>query len=52
MVIRVYPAWDRPISKQAIATQKWQLGYFVETSEDQEAVKERLTELYGGKFKC
>lgn len=27
--IRVYPPWDRPISKQAIATQKWQLNYFI-----------------------
>ena len=25
---RVYPAWDRPISKQAIKTQEWQSQYF------------------------
>ncbi|MFK7750033.1 MAG: MepB family protein [Kordia sp.] len=27
--IRVYPAWDKPKSIQAIKTQKWQLQYFV-----------------------
>lgn len=26
--IRVYPPWDIATSKQAIATQKWQLNYF------------------------
>ena len=30
MAIRVYPSWDQPASKQAIATQKWQLDYFIE----------------------
>ncbi|MEG0385997.1 MAG: MepB family protein [Solibacillus sp.] len=29
MAMRVYPSWDKPTSKQAIATQKWQLPYFV-----------------------
>ena len=29
MAMRVYPSWDAPTSKQAIATQKWQLPYFV-----------------------
>ncbi|OMD44771.1 mep operon protein MepB [Paenibacillus borealis] len=28
MAIRVYPSWDTPTSKQAIATQSWQLPYF------------------------
>ena len=27
--IRVYPSWDKPISKQAIKTQNWQLEYFI-----------------------
>jgi hypothetical protein len=27
---RVYPGWDRPTSKQALDTQKWQLNYFSE----------------------
>ena len=26
--IRVYPPWDKPINKQAIKTQSWQLRYF------------------------
>ncbi|MDG1993173.1 MAG: MepB family protein [Polaribacter sp.] len=26
---RVYPIWDKPTSKQAIKTQKWQLEYFI-----------------------
>lgn len=25
---RVYPAWDKPTSKQAMKTQQWQLKYF------------------------
>jgi hypothetical protein len=30
--IRVYPPWDIAINKQAIKTQKWQLLYFVHTT--------------------
>lgn len=30
--IRVYPIWDKPISKQAVKTQNWQLRYFLEIS--------------------
>lgn len=33
MAMRVYPSWDVPTSKQAIATQKWQLPYFVSYEE-------------------
>ena len=29
---RVYPPWDKPTSKQAEKTQKWQVEYFVEIS--------------------
>ncbi len=29
MAIRVYPSWDTPTSKHAIATQRWQLPYFI-----------------------
>lgn len=29
MAIRVYPSWDILTSKQAIATQRWQLPYFI-----------------------
>lgn len=28
--IRVYPSWDKPLSKQAVKTQNWQLRYFLE----------------------
>jgi hypothetical protein len=28
--IRVYPPWDKPTSRQAQKTQKWQLEYFLE----------------------
>lgn len=27
--LRVYPPWDRPTSKQAVNTQKWQAEYFI-----------------------
>lgn len=33
MAIRVYPSWDHPTSKQAIATQAWQLPYFIDISD-------------------
>lgn len=32
--IRVYAPWEKPISKQAIQTQAWQIPYFVEIKED------------------
>ena len=28
--IRVYPSWDKPLSKQAVKTQNWQSHYFLE----------------------
>lgn len=31
---RVYPPWDKVISKQALATQKWQSNYFYDFSND------------------
>ncbi|MDV7696185.1 MepB family protein [Chryseobacterium soli] len=34
--IRVYPTWDTVESKQAIATQKWQVQYFLELSSNKE----------------
>lgn len=46
MAIRVYPAWDKPISKQAIETQKWQLPYFVDMSTPDQAAIDQLIELY------
>lgn len=32
MGMRVYPSWDTPVSKAALATQYWQLDYFFYTS--------------------
>ena len=31
---RVYPIWDKPLSKQAIKTQHWQLAYFINDFKD------------------
>ena len=31
---RVYPVWDKPLNKQAIKTQDWQLKYFFEIKEN------------------
>ena len=32
--IRVYPPWDKPINKQAIKTQSWQIRYFENIQEN------------------
>jgi hypothetical protein len=44
--IRVYPIWDTAINKQAIATQKWQLKYFIELPLNGKADLERAGLLY------
>ncbi|MCL9659485.1 MepB family protein [Paenibacillus hunanensis] len=46
MAIRVYPAWDQPVSKQALATQKWQLEYFVDLTDWSHVSVEKLLKLY------
>ena len=46
MAIRVYPSWDTPTSKQAIATQKWQLPYFVVLNNEDNTQTRKLLELY------
>lgn len=46
MAIRVYPSWDRPTSKQAIKTQKWQLPYFVDMSHQNKLSREKIIKLY------
>lgn len=46
MAIRVYPSWDTPTSKQAIATQKWQLPYFVKVDEKDSLQMQELLKLY------
>jgi len=43
---RVYPAWDKPSSKHAEKTQKWQLNYFLTISSDGSIDLERAKDLY------
>jgi hypothetical protein len=45
--IRVYPPWDKTISKQAQKTQKWQLKYFLQIPEDKSIDTVRSKILYG-----
>lgn len=44
--IRVYPPWDKTMSKQAKKTQEWQMKYFLEISEDHSINCERVKLLY------
>lgn len=46
MAIRVYPKWEKPTSKQAIDTQKWQLDYFVELNDSDCLAIPQLLNLY------
>ncbi|MFD0618668.1 MepB family protein [Paenibacillus sp. GCM10027629] len=46
MAIRVYPSWDTPTSKQAIATQKWQIPYFVTANSKNSLQRQKLIKLY------
>ncbi|MCR8927536.1 MepB family protein [Priestia megaterium] len=46
MAIRVYSIWDKPTSKQALETQKWQLEYFVETNDANNLPRQKLLKLY------
>lgn len=46
MAIRVYPSWDTPTSKQAIATQKWQLPYFINMNDTNSLPIQDLLKLY------
>lgn len=31
---RIYPPWSKPVAKEAIRTQEWQLKYFLPINED------------------
>jgi hypothetical protein len=44
--IRVYPPWDITTSKQAQKTQKWQLEYFLEITQDQTIDMNRAKTLF------
>nr|WP_251131978.1 MULTISPECIES: MepB family protein [unclassified Exiguobacterium] len=46
MAMRVYPSWDTPTSKQAIATQKWQAPYFIDMCDASDSLNEELVERY------
>lgn len=46
MAIRVYPSWDNPTSKQAIAMRIWQLNYFVEFNKFRKLSVDDLKRLY------
>lgn len=46
MAMRVYPSWDKPTSKQAIQTQKWQLPYFVDMSILNQISIDEINKLY------
>ena len=44
--IRVYPLWDKPLSKQALKTQQWQLDYFLLIDEGGKTDVQRAKKLY------
>tara|TARA_R110001592_G_scaffold59171_6_gene179518 strand:+ start:2880 stop:3383 length:504 start_codon:yes stop_codon:yes gene_type:complete len=44
--IRVYPLWDKPLSKQALKTQQWQLDYFLLIDEGGQTDVQRTKKLY------
>ncbi|MCK0472370.1 MepB family protein [Halalkalibacter sp. APA_J-10(15)] len=46
MAIRVYPSWEKPTSKQAVETQKWQLEYFFEMNHTNHLFHQDLLKLY------
>ncbi len=43
--IRVYPIWDKTISKQAQKTQNWQLNYFLDLSKNTKIDLQKAREL-------
>lgn len=46
MGIRVYPSWDKPISKTAIKTQNWQLDYFFTVNDTRVLPTAKILDLY------
>ncbi|RON44749.1 MepB family protein [Pseudomonas frederiksbergensis] len=45
--IRVYPPWSRPVAKQAIKTQQWQLKYFLAIDPSGNADPFQVRRLFG-----
>jgi hypothetical protein len=46
LAIRVYPPWDKTISRQAQKSQAWQLKYFLEIPKNKTIDVERVKKLY------
>lgn len=46
---RVYPSWEKTVSKQAIKTQEWQLKHFIEIDVKKGIDLERVKVLYQNK---
>lgn len=44
--IRIYPPWDLPTSKQALAAQSWQLNYFMTITERSEEAIDLVKKLF------
>ncbi len=49
--IRVYPGWDHTESKQAKATQVWQMDYFIDLSDRSELHLQKVKRLFDFKLK-
>lgn len=47
---RIYPAWDNPVSKQAIKTQIWQAPYFLDYTEDTQVPALKFASLINSEF--
>ena len=45
--IRVYPPWARPVAKQAIRTQQWQLKYFLALEQNGSADAVQVHRIFG-----
>lgn len=48
--IRVYPPWDETTNSQAKKTQKWQLEFFLEISDNGKIDRDRMKNLYSTSF--
>lgn len=46
MAMRVYPIWDQPVSNQAKKSQMWQLHYFIDLSDTENVLIDKLLNLY------
>ena len=44
--IRVYPPWVKPVSKEAVRTQQWQLRYFLSIEQSGSADSVQVRRLF------